>query len=230
MTIDSPNRKRILIACLIFIGILPYELNGFYNPWLQYSPGQFWTAQILAWVFLPVVIYAIGIRHKLFTNRDLGFHHSVAGKQNLALFLVSLVAVTLILRALFVAAILGRQILFPINYGAVDFSYKNLIPTNGLPRVSALLFFSLSAGIVEEMIYRGMFKRLFDDNESGNALFVIISSSVFASVHWEGGVQGLFLAFSYGIVASLAYAILKNIWPFILGHALNDLLWLMDPK
>ena len=230
MNSDSPNRKRILIACLIFIGILPYELNGFYNPLLQNSPGQFWVAEILTWILLPIVIYAIGIRHGLFSNRELGFNCTVARKQNLLLFLASLVVVPVLLRITYVASDFISQLLFPINYGAIGFSYKNIVPANGVLRVLALLHFSLTAGIVEETIYRGMLKQLFDDNERGNALFVIISSLVFASVHWEGGARGLFLAFSFGIVASVFYALLKNIWPLILGHALSDLLWLMNPN
>ena len=50
-------KNKIFIAALFTLGILPYELNGFYNPLVVDIPWAFWTLEIASYVLLPLGVY-----------------------------------------------------------------------------------------------------------------------------------------------------------------------------
>ena len=61
-----------------------------------------------------------------------------------------------------------------------EFSYKRMLPPRGPDtggyRILATLYLSVSAGIVEEILYRGMLRRVFPDGTAYGVLFLIISA------------------------------------------------------
>ncbi len=84
------------------------------------------------------------------------------------------------------------------------------------------VYMAITAGIVEEIIYRFFLWKLVESFKYRVIIFVSISSLVFASVHWESGVQNLFATFIFGIVSAVIYVIIKNIWPLVIGHFVVD--------
>ena len=82
------------------------------------------------------------------------------------------------------------------------------------------------APLTEELIYRGMLARyLFPkQDKSKQTLFLLVSSVLFALIHFPGDVQQFFVYFSLGFSLGLAYISRKGLVYSISLHALNNLI------
>jgi membrane protease YdiL (CAAX protease family) len=216
--------KRFWLAVLLFVGILPYELNGWYNPRLP--PGWFWCIEIFTWVVMPACIGSIAFRAKLLTPHEIGLHSRIRGKRSPELLLLAIVIATVALYQIDQWAASRADALFPENH--YYFRYRDVIPppgpASGWLRLLVVLYLSLSAGFVEEIYYRGMMANLFR-GIVGSIAFILISSIVFTSVHWEGSGQQMFEAAMWGLAASVFYLLTSNLWPLIAAHVIVDFLW-----
>ena len=81
------------------------------------------------------------------------------------------------------------------------------------------------APLTEELIFRGMLARyLFPkQDKSKQVLFLLVSSILFALIHFPGDVQQFFVYFSLGFSLGLAYISRKGLVYSISLHALNNL-------
>ena len=82
------------------------------------------------------------------------------------------------------------------------------------------------APLTEELIFRGMLARyLFpkQDNSKQTLLFLLVTSLLFALIHFPGDVQQFFVYFSLGFSLGLAYISRKGLVYSISLHALNNL-------
>ena len=82
------------------------------------------------------------------------------------------------------------------------------------------------APLTEELIFRGMLARyLFPkQDKSKQVLFLLLSSVLFALIHFPGDVQQFFVYFSLGFSLGLAYISRKGLIYSISLHALNNLI------
>jgi membrane protease YdiL (CAAX protease family) len=226
------RRARIELASLLVLGILPYELNGFYNPRLASHPTLFWTIELFTWVVMPAAIYAIARGRRLVTPREIGLSANLRGRPAPVLLVLLSVALTIGLYHLDRAAVRWGLALWPTNPGHVAFKYDQMLPwpgsTTGWLRILAWIYLGVSGGLVEEMYYRGMMRRIFAPGWIGATAFVAISALVFASVHWEFGVVVMFEALIFAVAAGIVYAVTENLWPLIVAHTVIDCLWLIN--
>ena len=82
------------------------------------------------------------------------------------------------------------------------------------------------APLTEELIFRGMLARyLFpkQDSSKQTLLFLLVSSLIFALIHFPGDMQQFFVYFSLGFSLGLAYISRKGLVYSISLHALNNL-------
>ena len=82
------------------------------------------------------------------------------------------------------------------------------------------------APLTEELIFRGMLARyLFpkQDSSKQTLFFLLVSSLIFALIHFPGDVQQFFVYFSLGFSLGLAYISRKGLVYSISLHALNNL-------
>ncbi len=93
-----------------------------------------------------------------------------------------------------------------------------------------ILFFALSAGIVEELYFRGWLRRFFNPTVIGITSYVFISSLLFALIHWGDGTtlygvdyKQLASTFCWGIGSAIVYLRIGNLWPLIIAHAMLDI-------
>ncbi|MFC1558112.1 CPBP family intramembrane glutamic endopeptidase [candidate division KSB1 bacterium] len=218
----SELKNKVVLG--LFLVILPSELNGFYNQILAGSPVLYWVFDIAAWIVIPAVVFVFLARYSDISLKELGLELPFrSGKETLRfVFLCVLVFFILYygyyLTESFAKAEIGT------NYFVVDFSYKSLIPEGGILGILVLIYFSATAGIVEEIYYRGIFRLLFGDSVLQKVLYVLISSVIFSSVHWEGGIHNLIPAFIFGLIASIYFVFNRNLYPLILGHTVTNLI------
>jgi len=224
MNKSTGNRKGL--AALLAIGVAPFLLNGFYNPLLIERPGVFWALDVAAWTAIPVAVYLIGVKRRLFTREELGFHLDIRGKDKAAPFFIGIIALP------FVLFWLGGQsseiawLIWGEGCGERCFSYRTMLDKMEWGRTVALVYMSISAGVVEEFYYRGALKLLFGPGWMNGLLYVLTSSLLFASVHWEGGVCKLFFTFLFGLAMAVAYLKIRNLWPLVFSHTVVDLFYL----
>ncbi len=58
----------------------------------------------------------------------------------------------------------------------------------------------------------------------GCSCFSIFRSVALALIHWESGSRELVATFLLGVVLGALYLRLRNLWPFVAGHTVTDML------
>ena len=222
----SPLNSKLTLGLLLFVGILPFQFNGLYNAKLSYYPLFYWLVEFITWILFPALIYITCIKKGIFKASDIGFHTKIRGYSNKLLFIAVLIIVSIMEYPLYRLFFEHGQILFPPDpFYISEFTYGDVVPDSGPLFYIAIVYLALSAGIVEELYYRGLFRLLFNEGVVNSILYVVISSVVFSSVHWEGGADNLYSTFMLGLLSSTIYVVTKNIWPIISGHIVIDYLW-----
>ncbi len=219
-TSEKMNTKIYWIIFAVF-GILPFEINGFYKSQVASNPKYFWYEEIIVWIIIPSIIYLLGI-NRVFSNENIGFTRKICGNKNETKFIILIVLVSIILSVSYTYSFALSKSLFDVNYLAIKISYEKIIPCCGYERVLVLIWLSLTGGIIEEFYYRGLIYKLCKEKAIG---YVLISSLIFSSVHWEGGIRNLFSTFIFGFICSIIYVRYRNLWPLIIGHITTDLVW-----
>lgn len=213
------------LALIVLVGILPLELNGLYNGSLSQMFGWYWLVEICTWILLPALLLWLGFKNEWFTWSDLGLHSKIAGRLHPWLFLGCLIPLAWVVMKTDLIFNFWAHVLFPNNYGQVNFGYVDVVPAYGVGRYLAIAHLGLTAGIVEEIYFRGIMRLIFPKGFWGGISFIVLSSVLFASIHWEGGIRSLAECFLFGFLSSVLYTALGNLWPLIMGHAWADMIW-----
>lgn len=85
-----------------------------------------------------------------------------------------------------------------------------------------VLYLALTAGLYEEVVYRGFVILQLEKSGWPTGLAVLFSALIFAGVHWSLGPGILILAFSFGLLWAILYARFRSLIPLILSHFLFD--------
>lgn len=88
----------------------------------------------------------------------------------------------------------------------------------------AMIFFiALTAGVTEEVIFRGYLLTRLSQWLKNNAVAVIVSSLLFAALHYKyGSIRELIFTFLIGVLFSIYYIRYRNIKAIIVTHFLID--------
>lgn len=102
-------------------------------------------------------------------------------------------------------------------------------PTEQPWRLLVILYAALTAGIIEEVVFRGIvLERLQRTHSLRNS--ILISAVLFGLIHWHGGSALIAMAAVWAIPVSLYYASTENLWVPILWHTFYNLAcWLYVP-
>lgn len=134
-----------------------------------------------------------------------------------------------------------RRLLFILRRAALTDLFGFLLFLPDAPSVNQQIatdltlsqpFFSFFAVVIfapltEEIVFRGMLARyLFpkQDNSKRTLIFLLVSSLLFALIHFPGDVQQFFVYFSLGFSLGLAYISRKGLVYSISLHALNNVI------
>ena len=220
--LQAHEKSALLVGFSILL--IPHTLNGFYMPYLAQHLTAYWIVELFTWTVLPLIgIYWI-VKKTSFTLGDIGLRLKTTTSK-LPIILALAVVSVLFASPLYIKSWHAATVIFDENYFHYGFEYTDVIPSSGYMHYAVALFFSLSAGIVEEIYYRGILRLFWGNNNRSILSYILVSSLIFSSIHWEGGIYNLFATFSFGVFMSILYLCSKSLVPGILGHAYSD--WLI---
>ena len=110
---------------------------------------------------------------------------------------------------------------------AGTFSAAAMLPESGLRRIPGVLYLSITAGLVEEAVFRGLpwlYLSTFAHFRRRVPVYVISTFLLFSLVHSEQGPHGMLAALSFGIAAAILYLKIRNLWPIAIGHVATDVI------
>jgi membrane protease YdiL (CAAX protease family) len=252
LTLGNPNLPgnaqyvqrtgRILLLWLLPFFALGIA-DGLFLPALARHPLYFWTYDFFKFVVLPIVYLLCFYRCLRIRPGDYFFiGHKVDYRgwewfgvtllSAIILDVIYIVAYPLVLFAYSAALAVLLWLISPwfdlsalsMNYAAV-FSYGMALPDDRLLRAIVAIFFAATAGVVEEIFFRGLLRQAIAATLGPHAVktYIILSALIFGLAHWEQGPAGLIGATAFGLCAAWLYLKLGDLRPLILAHALIDL-------
>lgn len=214
----NPKHKLFI---LVVLAISPLMINGYINAHIYQNPLLYWLFELFSWVGVPLVVWFIARQHLGITANDIGITNTIFEQKSIFLILLfsAILAPTIFL-------VYKQSYLFFEGLFSFEplFEYETMIPQSGILKFIIALYFSISAGLVEEF-YRALVHKLSTYYAHPQSIFVILSPIIFALPHWEDGMGNLCATYVVGLFLALIFLVSKNLIPLILGHIYTDMLW-----
>lgn len=214
-------QRRVQLAIYLF-AVSPYLLNGWINPHFGDDPLLYWSIELLCWVVVPAIALMLAWKYASLDFLALGFTLHLIDRRSMLGMLLMCTLVSVLMVGLYELADHYSGRVFGTE---VAFSYAAVMPAAGPSRVLVALYLALTAGFVEETLYRGFAYQLACRYAHPRLLYLTIGPAVFAAVHWEGGWASVSAAYVLGVFTALVFLALRNLWPLVVGHCVTDYLW-----
>jgi uncharacterized protein len=213
------NKKLAIIFSIYFLMVMSKRLV------LPSLEGYvFWLVDVIYFVVLPSLLMykaraSINIFEILKIDKDsMDFHFYGT------LFFQSLVC----LIGIYVFDAVGRRLGFAFQSTYPDFlssklNYSSHLPKIGMYKFFLVIYFSITAAVVEEFFSRVMVKEILVSQKiNSNLLFVITSSILFGLIHWAGGSFSIVSTGVIGVCLAVSYVWTKDIRPVVVAHFMFD--------
>lgn len=216
--------NAILVATTTFILISIGD--GSLGSLFRAFPASFWLFDTLKFVALPAVLLYWLARSCDVTPKSYGLK-KVAGHRTCvdSFGVIAIPAISLYFAYRFTGALFA----FILGEQETPSLLREMTPS-GYLHAPAVVYFAITAGLVEEIFFRGL-PLLFLHQRMGTAFpamaYVLGTSLLFGAAHWENGRHEVMATFCYGALSSFLYLKLRNLWPLVAAHTLIDLwdLW-----
>lgn len=209
-----------VIVWLFGIGIFPFFINGYVNALLAPLPVAYWAFEVSYWVVLPAILLTLAVRRQGLRLADIGLDTRVFGKRDV--LLLGLLCVAFCPLDLFVYKH-TYEYFRTVFTGPAFFEYESIVPkVNGWQRTLVAAYFALTAGVVEEVYFRGLLHKAVQHRPDAGGLYLVWSPLLFALIHWEGGFANVSTTYVFGLFAAAAFLAMRNLWPLIIGHIYTD--------
>jgi membrane protease YdiL (CAAX protease family) len=222
-------QSRAYIVALLMLPVLPHFFNDIYvvlvsdpagSEYSVHAKDAFWAGDFLGYFLLPLLILYGYCRLGLLQWSDIHFHWTRV-RANLFLAVVLAAALWMIF---YLKAVFLHDWLETIKSSENIISNFFYRPEDGMFRyVLVGVYIAVSAGVVEEVLYRSFLIQGFE--RVGLPTWVAVAGSValFVLIHWSSGAVLMFNALVAGIIISAIYIKTRNIMPLVLAHFLIDL-------
>jgi uncharacterized protein len=101
-----------------------------------------------------------------------------------------------------------------------------VIPGPGLWRILAIVYLAASAGLVTELVYRGVLLRIIAPRTAWSWRYLVLSALLFGLIHWESGLSMMIATVLFGAFLAVLYRYSGSIWPSMVGHMAVNFLWI----
>lgn len=181
------------------------------------SPSLFWLLDALQFFVVPLAsVWALwrvaGVGPRAYGLGPLGDPGS--GLRSLAMYAL---VVSVFVSGYGLARL--ATLYLPWGWPASAFVYSEALPRHPPAALAVLGYLSLSGALVEEVMYRGLPALCLP-----RGLYPLVSAGAFSLIHWESGTREVLATFLLGLALAALYARLRNLWPFVAGHAVTDML------
>ena len=188
------------------------------------SVQLFWAIDLVSHLLIPIVFlwvlwrwYQVGPSSYRLTR--------VPRQANRLQLWPAAITYTLFLTAAYFAGYLVG--LFLEGYAAWPrkIAYGQMIPTDSLGSMLVILYFSITAGVFEEVFYRGIFQLACDTAFPYLSRWAVVlsSGSLFAAIHWPSGLPAVIGSFFFGLIAAWLYAKQRDLRPLAVAHVVLGL-------
>lgn len=218
---EAAARRNFYLA-LFAIGIFPFMVNGYVNSLTFRIPLLYWSFEIVSWVVVPILVFVTAVRRGGLRFSDIGLNSAVFGRRNYGLLVLICIAFGPLELYIYRNAYDFLRTVFP---GTPFFSYESVVPESGFLRMIVAIYLSLTAGIVEELYFRGLFFKVSTFFPRPPVVYLSASPLLFALIHWEGGASNVIAAYVLGLFGAAAFLAMRNLWPLIVGHVYTDYVW-----
>ena len=218
----SAQASRVVALGFLVVGAVFFASGLFRRELYALNAPLYWIFDFFKFIVLPAAVLLLlakryGVQPKHYGLRGLAERESWATLLGLAVFLA------LILDLAYYASWYIGWLIFGPGDGATF--YQEINPAGPL-RIPVTLYMALTAGIVEEIFFRGLplflLERWFP-NEVPRHVYVLGTAVVFGLIHWPNGPHEVLATFAFGLLAAGIYLRLRDLWPLIVAHALVDI-------
>ncbi len=173
-------------------------------------------------LLIPIVIFTIAAKRGKLKFASIGINTKIFGKKNLLVLIIICIIFSPIDYWIYYKTYYYFRSIFPPDS---IFTYHSVIPSHEALRILVAIYFALSAGIVEELYFRGLIYKISGYYTTPTIIYILASSTLFSLVHWEGGISNVLSTFVFGFIAAMIFLWVKNLWPLIIGHIYTDYVW-----
>ncbi len=213
---SAPVGLAFSAILLVFLGV-----NLVRRDLYAFSPAVYWFFDVVKFVVVPTAAAFVLARRYATYPSEYGLRPRIGEGWmrfgGLTVFLV----LTLNL-AYHATQSIALHILRPDAPAAF---YQEINPT-GVLRVPATLYMAVTAGVVEEVFFRGLPLLYLERRFPGavpRVAYVVVTALLFGAVHWTNGPHEFIGTFVFGLLAAAIYLRLRDLWPLIAAHAVIDL-------
>jgi hypothetical protein len=207
----------VLLMLLVLIALGVRATNGGHNAQVQNRLLNYSIAMAVEWLILAFIW--LGARWQGASLRPLAGKFSPTWRSialDLGLAIGFLIVANLVLQLIQIAVM--RLIHSASNADAL---IKNLLPHTPLEGALFLLL-AVTAGICEELIFRGYLQRQFTAWTGSVAAGIVLQGFVFGAAHAYQGLTLVFIIAVYGCMYGLLAWWRKSLRPGILAHIIQD--------
>lgn len=193
--------------------------------WLGDLRGiPFWLADIACFVFIPMAlvrVFYLPLRLPFGISPNERRRHQ--NYRISELIFLSILSTIVLYAATSLGIVLGKFAIaaFP-NLLRPTYSYLSSAPGKEFPTAIFAFYFAITPAVVEEYFFRGIVRRQIQRVFHSDFSYVLISSLLFASIHWGGGLFSIVETALFGIAAALIYLHVRHLLPLIVGHFFVD--------
>jgi membrane protease YdiL (CAAX protease family) len=212
--IASPWHTALVLAVQISLSVRGYvrsgQMRGLVNPDRISLYGH---TIFFQWMVFALVIVGLRLRgtslYALLGERWRSVHQ-----------LITDVGISFLL---LVASIMVPAIFGPHSQSTDDLATQFLLPRSG-SEIAGWIALSLTAGLCEEVLFRGYLQQQFRALTNNAAIGILSSAVLFGAAHgYQGHTKAMLIGFTGAILGAAAYW-RKSTRPGMLAHAAQDLL------
>ena len=208
--------------CAFIIGLLvwPLYLNDLYLiPLDNERLGLLWSLDLLFFFAIPTVTLLILIKRGRIKTSEIGLE----GLPKALDFLVGAAICAILLPTVshfllsMLEAIFGGRLF-------VGYDFPDQQPVRWI----LIVYAALSAGILEEIIYRGVVISELERASLSPVLAVTISCLIFGGIHWGEGLGKVLAMAIWSVPFAIWFVRKRSVWAPIIAHSLYNLLIYSD--
>jgi uncharacterized protein len=212
-----------LLRWLLVIAFAHGLLNCLYAVLLRSWPVLAWTADLLGFVVVPLVLVGAAIERRQVTPTGLGFRSTTNDRHGRLVLIIMLVSVPFASILVYALDLRIGYLLVPGSRPLMEAGWSSLMPPSGPLRTLLIFYLSVTAGLTEELIYRAVLFRIVSPRVAYSWRYLALSALLFGLIHWGQGPAGIVATGLFGAYLALLYRSSGNLWPSIVGHTAVDL-------